>query len=207
MNTSGAQEVDPPIIPPNRPPDESSVIRVLPSGEIETQYFGPRSTGEDGSPSVAALVVAALNAEGEEWGDPRPPMGPEQGVDSEAKGPSGMLRLQITRLPHTESFWKDLTTTGTATRVAGIGRVAEEIIEAIRAKAVRTPPDQRAGITLILDATRFFDFEMETMLREYYARFGIEAIAFGFEDILLVGTMQLRGLASPESVPNGGTAV
>jgi len=182
-----------------RPPDQTWVIQSRPTGKIDVRYFGPPSTGERDSLAVARDLVLILNEWGEDWDDPRVPLGPERGVDIEAFGPKGHLQLQITRVPRDPRFWGSLSEGEPAHLELGPTAAAAEIMAAIREKANRTAPADRPALTLVLDAQKCLLFELPPVHLAFHDHHLAEAAATGFDDILLVGgTGTVLPLLSPE---------
>lgn len=172
---------------PNRPPDRSWYLEAHPNGQMEVRSFGPPSTGERDNLEVAHDLLLILGMFGEEWGEPRVPLGPERGVDVEAFGPKGHLQLQITRVPRDPEFWTSLSAGAPAHQQMNPAAAADEIMGVIREKAIRTPPADRPALTLVLDAQKCLLFELPPVHVAFHDGHLAEATCIGFDDILLVG--------------------
>lgn len=190
-----------------RPPDITVGLRLTPQGGFLSTYLGEAQQGEDGTGDVARSVVRYLRARGEVWNDPTRPVGRENGVDAEAVGPTGKLRMQITRVPQDPRYFRDVAAAGHAERRATPEELAEALIEAIRMKAARIPPATRAEITLILDGSRYLGFDFGTTANAFHQCYVAEATEFGFDDILLLGTMRLLAMLAPPPVDDPWFAV
>ena len=182
---------------PKGPPLYSMAFRGLPGGEFETTYLGPVPQGEENSDSSVRTLISILNLNGEGWSDPRRLEGRESGVDFEATGPRGTLRLQVTRLPHDPALFKAASRQGHVVRQVDGVRLAAEIWQAVQHKAAKTSAKDRLAITLFLDASRSLGYDLPQTHLEFFQRYQPEALALGFEDILLVGTMSVRAMLTP----------
>jgi len=182
---------------PKGPPSYSIAFRGLPDGQFETTYLGPVPKGENSSESAVHTLIAILNLKGEGWSEPRRVEGREQGIDFEAIGARGTLRLQVTRVPHDPVVLKSASRQGHVVRRVDGVRLAADIWKAVQQKAAKTAQKDRPSITLVLDASRAPGYDMPQTHLEFFQRYQPEAVALGFEDILLVGTMAIRAMLTP----------
>lgn len=183
-------------------PDFSLILRASADGRILSGYQGASLKGEQGTDEVARQVVAFLRARDEEWSDPTRPAGPEESVDWQSTGPTGVLRMQITRLPGTQAYYKEVALHGYAEHWARPLELAEQIVAAIRAKAKAIPPQYRSSITLVLDGSRLMGYDFGVTAMEFYRSHSEEASRYGFDDVLLLGSMRLLAILAPPPTPD-----
>jgi hypothetical protein len=176
-------------------------FRPLGQGRVEATYSGDRPTGEDNRHEIARTVVFFLREWGETWDDPFEPTGPEDGADMIATGPTGQLRLQITRVPWSTAYWECIGRTGHVASTGGPDAWAAELIEAIRGKREQYPGDVRTRTVLVLDGSRSLYYDLPPTLTSYRSHYLEEARGSGFEDIFLVGAVRFINLLHPPEGP------
>lgn len=191
---------EPPDVP-QRYPDVQSSLSAGPVGTIRWSVQSRPPQGEAGAGYPALAVVAYLRLQGHHWSDPKPPQGREEGVDWISEGAVDLLRMQVTRVPSGEEYYRELGTLGFAGGESTAEQLADHLMEAIRHKA---PPGQESlnrGRTLVLDAQNSLAHGLPFVLDNFDTRHHREAVATGFDEIWLVcGWDQVHRLAPGEWV-------
>jgi hypothetical protein len=175
---------------------EGEAVRVAGPGEraaaadfetndsVSYEIAGPAPQGEEGALETTQLLVQRLRASGENWDDPVKV--DEQDVDCEAWSGNRVLRVQVTRVPHTP-LWQRLGTLGTVSGGGTADQAADELMDAIAAKARRLPDVQRARLVVALDARDTPAFALAGVVSDFRQRHGQQAIALGFGAVWVVG--------------------
>lgn len=177
----------------------TTTLQILSDGRLKSGYLGPPSTGEDNAMEVATRVVSILRTWGEVWGDPIRPATEEAGADIIAPGPSGELRLQITRVPRIQAFWRTISEEGHVSTTAAPEEFARQLLDAIRYKRDRYAPSVLACTMLVLDGSQQVAFDTPPVLNAFTRHHLQEAQASGFADIFLLGGFRFVNLLRPQA--------
>jgi hypothetical protein len=94
--------------------------------------------------------------------------------------------VQIVTVPGSSTFWRQART-GTATAGADDDASVDWLRQAIEAKARKTPPAQRRGMILALDAQHAGVLADDHIIGGYLKRFGPPKVKFGFAAVWVVG--------------------
>ena len=184
--------------PPNRPPDIQTSLSVGADGALRWSVLSRPPQGEAGTAHAARALVEYLNRRGQGWNLPTPPSGRESGVDQVATGPLGELRMQVTRVPTDEAYYRRLGHQGHVAASSTIGELAEDLIAGIRHKAHRGQESLNVDRTLVLDAESSIAHGLLQVLDEFDMQYHAEAAAAGFREIWLVTAMHVHRLIPGE---------
>jgi hypothetical protein len=155
-----------------------------PDGSVPYQIAGPTPRGEEGSVETAQLLVHRLRQSGENWDDPVKV--DRQDVDCEARTGDQVLPIQVTRIARTR-FWRNLGRVGKVTEQGDADQAADELMNAIAAKARRLPAVQKATLVLALDARDTPAFALRGVVSTFRQRHGHQAAALGFRGVWVIG--------------------
>jgi hypothetical protein len=139
--------------------------------------------GEDNELAVCQILVGRLRADGEEWGAPKK-LKQDDDADCEAKGPSGLLRIQVTVPRLRREFFESLGKTGSAQATLSAEQWAATLHDAIRDKADTYA--RRDSLVLAVDGHQFEIVSWPEVVAAYRKGFGDPAV-FGFRAIWVVG--------------------
>jgi len=183
---------------PTRLPDVQSSLSLGTEGRLRWSVGARPPQGEEGATYPAIVLVAYLNRRGQDWSDPELPSGPESGVDFVARGPLGELRMQVTRVPTGEGYYRSLGKFGRAGAESSIQELADELMAAIRHKAQPGREALNEGITLLLDAQHSLAHGFVHVLDEFDVRHQADAVACGFREIWLVSALHFHRVSPSE---------
>lgn len=161
----------------------SADIESLTSASYETSGDAPR--GEEGALETARILIEKLRESDTGWSQPN--MVDVADVDCESRNGDGVLAMQVTRVPRSSSFWRDLGRHATARGDGSVDDLANELMTAISHKASRLPTDQRANLALVLDARDTPAFAMVSTAARFSELHGPDAAALGFRSVWVVG--------------------
>jgi hypothetical protein len=161
-----------------------AAVDFAPDGSVPSQVAGPAPRGEEGSVETAQLLVHRLRQSGEAWDDPVKVH--RQDVDCEAWSGDQVLRIQVTRVASTR-FWRNLGRVGRVTEQGTADQAADELVNAIAAKARRLPAVQRATLVLALDARDTPAFALRGVVSRFRQRHGHHAVVLGFRGVWVIG--------------------
>lgn len=190
--------------------DRSLSVRPSKSGGIVCGSSGAPPTGSTRKRQneliAARLAFLILNEWGEEWEAVRAEEDQHSHVDIWCEAPGRLQPIQVTVLPHEPSIWRRFARDGHIVRTYEPSRHAEEIINAIRAKAERYPAVERENLLLVLDGSWFMNYALAETLIEYTRQHLTEARASGFGDIFLLTSFHFHNLLNPPAVPQAEAA-
>jgi hypothetical protein len=189
---------------PNRPPDVQSALSAGPAGTVRWSVQSRPPRGEEGAQYVAMELVAFLNRRGQEWSEPNRPEGLESGIDQLARGPLGELRMQVTRVPTDEAYFRALERRGRAGGEVPVWELADHLMEAIRHKATAGQESINKGVILLLDAQPSLAHGLLPVLDDFDTRHQAEATRAGFHEIWLVTGMHIHRVSPGEWVDSPG---
>jgi hypothetical protein len=166
------------------PGDRVAAADFDPGGSVPYDIAGPAPQGEEGSLEAAQLLIDRLRQFGENWDDPVKVN--NQDVDCEAWSAERVLPMQVTRVPRTR-VWEKLGRVGKASEQATAEQAADELMNAMAAKARRLPGVQKATLVLVLDARDTPAFALQGVVSKFHQRYGRQAVALGFRGVWVVG--------------------
>lgn len=187
--------------PPVNPSDPSESIRIAGHGNrsasadvssesVSYDISGDAPRNEEGALETAQILIHKLRECDAGWTDPT--MVDAADVNCESRNGEDTLSMQVTRVPHSSQFWRDLGQRSSASRIGSAADLADELMSAITYKANRLSRTQRTGLALVLDARDTPAFPTTNPAAKFSDRHGIEAAALGFQSIWVVGpTMHL----------------
>jgi hypothetical protein len=166
------------------PGERVAAADFAPDGLVPSQIAGPAPRGEEGSVETAQLLVHRLRRSGENWDDPVKV--DRQDVDCEARSGDQVLPIQVTRIGRTR-FWRNLGRVGRVTEQSTADEAADELMNAIAAKARRLPAVQKATLVLALDARDTPAFALRGVVSRFHKRHGHHAAVLGFRGVWVIG--------------------
>jgi hypothetical protein len=159
----------------------------LESGEVSGRISGDPPRGEDDTLVAANILVAALNAEGANWGAVTLSSDPADCEASSATDPPKRLLIQVVRATTDNEYWRRLARDGSATRAQSAELFATQLNDAIIHKATRYSVAARARLLLALDANRLPEFALTSVRQIAGHRTRDARLAAGFADVWVVG--------------------
>jgi hypothetical protein len=179
-----------PSQPPRRSISATLVLRVTESGGLNASYVGDAPSNEQDAGFAARNLVGLLNRRGANWSVPIEPAGPEAGVDFESRDGSSVLRLQVTRVPYDQSYWKALRREKVVSRDVDVQRAAADLALAIRAKSQKLAPDIKTRVTLLLDARFSPEHALVDTLNAFDEAHASELQSCGFAEVWVFGVFR-----------------
>jgi hypothetical protein len=180
--------------PTNRPPDITATLSVTPDGQLRTSYAGPAHRNEEGTDSPALILVGVLNRHGGQWSPPVSPQGPESGADFVSTGPTGTLRVQVTRVPRDQRHWRRIREGGRVASHVDRDRAARDLAEAIRHKSGRLATEVKRETVLVLDASSSFEHAFAPSLDVFDEKYAEECRDCGFAEVWVIGLFNMDRL-------------
>jgi len=166
-------------------PGLQSTARADDQGKITLQATGPGPRNEDDALEICARLVRALNKMGEGWSIP---VECNQDIDGSSTSPTkGELQMQVVRASHNRNLWRELNTAGSATIEYDPKTAALEMIEAIRKKSKKYPPEQKREMSLVLDTARTPSHTFRQVLDAFRAQHRKDCQEAGFAQVWAVG--------------------
>ena len=152
---------------------------------IRYSIEGPSPHGESDTLKVCATLIGRLNLDGDQWGAPLKPEGPEEGIDCVTSDGAQRLPIQVTRAVD-KRLWSALGSSGSATEQLTVGNAADDLRKAIRRKE-SIPSRRRAGMVLALNAVDTPGHALSVVVKIFRQRYGTEIRALGFRAVWVVG--------------------
>lgn len=174
---------------PDQPPEVQSSLEIGPEGTLRWSIQARPPQGEAGAKYPAIVLIDYLNRRGHSWSAPESPRGLEFGIDYVARGPLGELKMQVTRVPTDEEYYRNLGKVGYVSAESTIQDLADDLMAAIRHKSPLGREALNEGITLLLDAQYNPAYGFVQVLDDFDVRHQAEAIASGFREIWLVAAL------------------
>lgn len=154
-------------------------------GSVKDTLQGKTHKGEENTENVARRLIARLNQDGAQYGEPKKPV-TEQGVDWVADDGREKLSIQVTRIGD-KKFFEKFSQLREQAQLGGTDEAADRLLAAIILKAKQIPPAQRAELTLALDTIVLPSHTLEPVIDTFRSRHGAQARQLGFKAIWLVG--------------------
>jgi hypothetical protein len=126
------------------------------TGRVEFELAGRSPQNEEDALEACARLVRWLNVHGADWGDPVPSIERVDDVDAwstDRTDPAKKLQMQVVRASTVTERWATLARRGAVDVATDVEALAGELMAAITTKT-KYPAEQRASLTLVLDATR-----------------------------------------------------
>lgn len=182
--------------PPSDSTDQSEGVRVAGFGtrsasadvsasSASYEIAGDAPRNEDGALETAQILVRKLRESDAGWSHPM--MVDFADVDCESRNGGDTLSMQVTRVPRSSSFWRDLGRQSVASEVGSADDLANELMSAINHKAARLASRQRAVLSLVLDARDMPAFAATRAAARFSELHRTEATNLGFRSIWVVG--------------------
>lgn len=170
-----------------RPPLASGSSEIGEDGSVHVVVSGPVRTGEHGRADVARILIARLNHDGAQWGEPECPDRSgreEEGVDCEADDNQGnKLHIQVTRADSDRAFYQLQGKAGQADKLyANLDILTDTWRERVEDKAKLA---DRGNIVLALDASEASP--LPDAIAAFRSQHGTWARQRGFKEIWIVG--------------------
>jgi hypothetical protein len=192
---------------PHREVEFTLAVSMLDGQRLSTSFMGSVQKGETGAGYAARAVVFAFNERSPGWSEPRrlgdgsrsdPPDPRDREADFETNRGDERVYLQVTRVPTDSTFYHAAHVQGHATMERSVDELADDILRVIVKKGeLYTSPQD---IALVLDASRVMGYDWGSVLDSFLRRHVSQALSYGFEDIVLVGTervVRLLGASHP----------
>jgi hypothetical protein len=157
-------------------------------GTVSFSLDGSPPQNEEDSLRACGVLVRRLNQRGGTWSDPV--KGTTDDVDGESHDvsqPKGRLKMQVVRADIDDATWHRLAVQGTITESdVHTATLADRIAAAVQKKAA-LPATTKAGLTLVLDATRLPGLAFDDVAGVAQAKFAELLQTTGFQAVWLVG--------------------
>jgi hypothetical protein len=163
--------------------------------DVDHSTGGLPPEGKEGELEAAQRLIDWRNRRGEQWEraqlwddidatakarEWRAPQH-EGGFDCMARGPAGVLWIQVTRVVPDANFYRSLK----RERSAGGSMTAAEAADLLTKAAHRKVSKAGPEITLLIDVSRTTAFALLAVVKEYHRRHG--GVTYGFRDVWLAG--------------------
>lgn len=171
---------------------QSSQARTNASGQIESQLRGKPAQGETATLAVCRALRDTLRVRGATWHVPVD-AGEHDDCDCVMESLSDLpaLRIQVVRADADQETWRALARDGRHQMTFGATDAARVLQQAIEKKARRYGRDQRARLTLALDATTRSALTLAPVIEAFRVEFGTWCSDQGFHAVWLVGPSSL----------------
>jgi hypothetical protein len=166
-------------------PGLQSTAELDDDGKITLNAAGPGPRNEEDGLEICARMVRMLNKSGGEWSHP---VEGSQDIDGHSTNPVGdELRMQVVRASNNNTLWEGVNKNGSAIIDYNPSTAAREMIEAIRGKSRRYPPEQKRRLILLLDAARTPSHTFKQVLDQFQEQHRTECQKAGFAQVWAVG--------------------
>jgi hypothetical protein len=155
-------------------------------GRVAQAVAGRSPRNEEGALEACQRLARAWSCEGGNWAAERVE---DRDVDCLLRcgtAASRPMRAQVTRWASPD-FWRDLGRHRSAGSIATPEAVAREMLNAVLAKAARSPLRQRGDLVLVLDAIRAPAAALDLVVEAARAAGSFRGI--GFQEVWVVGPM------------------
>lgn len=156
-------------------------------GTLTYQVRGVPAQGETDTYGCAWTLIERLNQFGENWSEPFPRPGPEDGSDMVARNGDKKLLIQITKAFADPSAWKRLSLQHELNGELTLEQAICELMEVVERKALRMAPSARVTTTLALDTSVPGVFALPAPMMTFRRKYSREVNALQFASVWLVG--------------------
>lgn len=167
---------------------------LAPDGTMVYRFFGKPFQNEQDTLVSCRTLVAVLNEQGAEWGEPE--RVEEQNIDvvcQQRIGEGERLAIQVVRSQVDRLFWKEAANAAVdnrpAERQADMAGIVEELKAAIEHKCANISGEKRRGILLLLNAIDSPAHAFDDVVACFKDRYGSWAGTLGFSEIWVVGPL------------------